>query len=69
LKRLKLITLIIASVLMIVFVLQNTESVTVQFLLYSLSVPALALFLVLLLAGFVAGVIVGQRIRSRSTKN
>lgn len=68
-RRLKLITLIVAALLLIVFVLQNTGTSKVQFLFFNFNVPMTALFFVLLLAGFVVGVIVGQRIRSKPKKN
>lgn len=68
LKRLKLITLIVAALLVMVFVLQNTATVQVQFLLFDFAVPATVLFIVLLLAGFVIGAILGQRMRSKRKK-
>jgi len=69
LNRLKLGTLIVVVILLIVFMLQNQSNVGVQLLFFSFRIPESILFAVLLLAGFVMGVYVGQRIRSRSRKD
>lgn len=68
-NRLKLGTLIVVVILLIVFMLQNQSNVGVQLLFFSFRIPESILFAVLLLAGFVMGVYVGQRIRSRSRKD
>ena len=65
-KRLKLILAVLSGFLLIVVVLQNTETVVTEVLFYSLSLPLAALLLVTLLVGFVFGALFGAWMKRRS---
>ena len=56
-KKAKMITIATAAILMCVVVLQNTETVHPQLLLWSFPMPRAALLLVTLLVGFALGVL------------
>lgn len=52
---------IISACVIVLFTLQNAEVVPVRFLFWKLEMSRVILILVLLLAGFVAGYIVGSK--------
>jgi uncharacterized integral membrane protein len=54
----KVILIIVLCLLAIIFMLQNSQSVSVQMLLWAISIPRILLILILLLIGFVMGFVV-----------
>jgi uncharacterized integral membrane protein len=64
-RHLKLTFLFGATLLAIAALLQNTSGVQLQLLYFSFTIPKAILFAVFLLAGFILGVLVGQRFRKR----
>ena len=62
--KLKLTVVLLLSVLVFVFVVQNWEVVSLRFLFWSFEVPRLLLVVMLLLFGFILGVVYGTLNRS-----
>ena len=60
-KRIKWIVLGIVLVLVLILIFQNTESVALQFFLWNLEMPKLALVVLCLLAGMAAGFILAKQ--------
>ena len=56
-RKLKLVLVLFMTALTLVFIAQNWEVVPLQFLFWSFEVPRLLLVLLLLLVGFILGVI------------
>ncbi len=61
----KVIFGIVIGILAVVFALQNTADVDVQFLVWSLTLPRALILLVMLAAGFLVGLVVGGLARRR----
>ena len=55
--RPKLIAILIMAVLILVVLFQNLDKVTIKFLFWSPSMPLLALVVILLVVGFVMGLL------------
>jgi len=64
-KNLKLILAGIAVILVVIVVLQNTESVETRLLFATVTMPRAALLFVHLAIGFLVGLVVGARGRKR----
>lgn len=54
-KRISTVLSVILLIAMVVFAIQNLESVDVQFLVFSLSMPKILLILLIYLLGMVSG--------------
>jgi len=64
----KVIFGIVIGILAVVFALQNTADVDVQFLVWSLTLPRALILLVMLAAGFLIGLAVSGWARHRRRK-
>ena len=60
----KNILIAVLSLLALVVVLQNTQTVDTKFLFATISMPRALLLLITLLIGFVLGILLGARVRS-----
>lgn len=63
-RRVKLIAAAVLAVLCLIVVVQNTEVVTVRFLIWEAALSQVILLLLVLLAGFLLGYLVA-RLRAR----
>jgi uncharacterized integral membrane protein len=62
-KHVRIGVTVAAALLVVVLILQNTESVNTRLLFVTVSMPRAVLLLTTLLVGFAAGVLVGYRWR------
>jgi uncharacterized integral membrane protein len=60
-----LIALTVVIVLLLVFILQNTQGVEFSFLVFDFTVPAWSALLITLVLGFLAGLLTGAVLRGR----
>ena len=58
--KLKLVTFIALAVLIVIVIFQNTETVTLRFLFWRLSMSQILLLTFTVLSGFVLGVLVAK---------
>lgn len=58
--RLRTVLLLITAILVLIIVLQNTESVETRILFVTIAMPRVLLLLLMALLGFVAGIFVGK---------
>ena len=69
-SRVKITAVVVVTVLLIVVVLQNTQSVETKLLFVTIAMPRALLLFVTLLVGFVVGfVTAGRMARRQTTKN
>lgn len=67
-KQVKTISLLVLIGLVAILALQNVASVEVQFLAWSMTMPRAILVLVVLIVGFVAGLIVASIVVRQQTE-
>jgi uncharacterized integral membrane protein len=66
-KHWKLIATIAAGVIIVIVTLQNREEVQTRLLFVTVTMPRVVLLLITLTIGFLVGVVVASRLRSRKT--
>jgi len=63
-KRLKLVSILVISVILALVVIQNTTPVMGRFLWFTAEVPVIVLLLVTAAGGFILGLLVALRVKS-----
>jgi putative membrane protein len=61
----KQIILLVVAVLTLIFIIQNTETVTVVFLFFEIAMPRAILISVLILVGIIIGVLLPYKVRKQ----
>ena len=67
-ERVKLIAIVVVVLLTVIVVVQNIDTVETKVLFFTISMPRAALLFGTLAVGFVAGLVVGHRLRARQKK-
>ncbi len=68
-KKAKVVTLWIVSLLLLVFIVQNTSSVRARFFWFTADVPVIVLLVFAAAGGFISGILVALVIESRANKS
>lgn len=66
-KRWKLVAAVVAGLLAIILVLQNTQEVETRLLFVTVTMPRAVLLLVTLLIGFILGLLLAGRLKGKTT--
>jgi uncharacterized integral membrane protein len=64
----KLIALIVVAILLLIYIIQNTQDVAVKFLFWSFTWPAWLLLILMLAIGFLVGLATGALLRRRKKR-
>jgi lipopolysaccharide assembly protein A len=67
-KKLKLITALVAVLLVLIVILQNTQPVETSFFFYKMTMPNAALIGLALLAGMAAGILVALALSGKKER-
>lgn len=67
-KKLKLITALVAVLLVLIVILQNTQPVETSFLFYKVTMPNAALIGLVLLAGMAAGILLALALSGKKER-
>jgi uncharacterized integral membrane protein len=67
-KKFKTITIAAVIVLVLIVILQNTQSVETKFLFVRVSMPRAFLLMLTFMFGFIAGLLVTLRLEGKKTK-
>ena len=68
-KKFKIITIAVVLLLVLIVILQNTQSVETKFLFFRVAMPRAFLLMLTFLFGFIAGLLATLRLGSRPGKN
>jgi len=68
-KKFKIITMVVVSLLVLIVILQNTESVETKLLFVKITMPRAFLLMLTFLFGFIAGLLATVRFGSKTNKN
>ncbi len=64
----ELILIVVATIVFVIFLLQNTRTIQVNFLVFELHIPTVILILVMMLVGFFEGIVTTVILRRRRKK-
>jgi len=68
-KKFKIIAIAVVSLLVLIVILQNTESVETKLLFVKITMPRAFLLMLTFLFGFIAGLLATIRLGSKTDKN
>jgi len=68
-KKLKIITIAVVLLLVLIVILQNTQSVETKLLFVKITMPRAFLLMLTFLFGFIAGLLATLRFESKTSKN
>jgi putative membrane protein len=68
-KKFKIITIAVVLLLVLIVILQNTQSVETKFLFISITMPRAFLLMLTFLFGFIAGLLATLRLGTKPGKN
>ena len=68
-KKFKIITIAVVSILVLIVILQNTQSVETKLLFVKITMPRAFLLMLTFLFGFIAGLLATLRLGTKTNKN
>ena len=68
-KKFKIITIAVVSVLVLIVILQNTQSVETKLLFVKITMPRAFLLMLTFLFGFIAGLLATLRLGTKTNKD